>query len=176
MFITRSLFTNDQPMGGKKLFYTKILLAKSSVSKDSPYQATPLWRRCRCQRRTQASSLQASRQESGHLCQSFRSRWKIFWLRYVEHLDTVSLWPPFRSPCQRSPGNSDGFNIVKIAIRQNMPLKRNQNEIHSRRVVMRAILTEDDEDEQHLDKTSRLNGHHSKSFVEKGTICCSTGG
>ena len=51
----------------------------------------------------------------------------------IEHLDTVSSWPPFRSPCQRSPGSSDGFNIVKIAIRQNMPLKRNQIEIHSRR-------------------------------------------
>ena len=50
----------------------------------------------------------------------------------IEHLDTVSSWPPFRSPCQRSPGSFDGFNIVKTAIRQNMQLKRNQNEVHGR--------------------------------------------
>ena len=43
-------------------------------------------------------------------------------------------------------------------------------------VVMRTILTEHDNGEQHLDETSRLDGHQSKSFVEKGTICCSTGG
>ena len=42
--------------------------------------------------------------------------------------------------------------------------------------VMRTILTEDNDDKYNLDKTSRLNGHQSKSFVEKGTICCSTGG
>ena len=117
--------------------WQKIILHKNPVVKIIRFDGLTL------SSHSSVASLSLSKTDTGIVITGFSPRIRSPVLEFsilienflvgIEHLDTVSSWPPFRFPCQRSPGSFDGFNIVKIAIRQNMPLKRNQIELQSRR-------------------------------------------
>ena len=129
MLIINAIFDHQQPTNGWQI----IILHKNLVGKIIYFEGLTL------SSHASVASLSLSKTDTGIVITGFSPRIRSPVLEFSiqidnhlvekEHLDTVSSWPPFRSPCQRSPGSSDGLKVVIIA---NMPL--NQIELHSRSV------------------------------------------